>query len=135
MYYERSIGIMSDNFSLKVCSAGKDHFDMSLKMCFSNSPGSKAKYYSVNEKFGMILYWSKPEEEQNSQPLPYEMDLNASGDFVWNWLKNTKYPKQPDHDGDNSKGFFITNGDGWGHVNGSFYSIVAVQPEYMMHGK
>ena len=126
---------MSDNFNITIRSSGKKHFDMAFEISFDNAPGGKAKYYTIHKEHGFILFWSKPEDNQNGQLLPYEMDMESAKDFVWNWLKGAEYPETPDHDGDNSKGFLITTGDFWGHINNSFYSIVAINPYYMMHGK
>src|SRR5690349_24893058 len=43
------------------------------------------------------------------------------------WLAEADYGPQPDHDGDNSKGWRIYN-EAWGHVDNLWGAIVAIQP-------
>ena len=84
----------------------------------------------------MVLLWEKPSGDRLPfQRLPYEMKVKPATTFLWEWLQQCEYPNEPDHDGSNGAGFFITTGDFWGHIEGLSYSIVMVVPEWQMYGK
>src|ERR1700761_4976024 len=48
--------------------------------------------------------------------LPFKLDAAGAADFARRWLAETDYGEQPDHDGDNGKGWKLYN-EGWGHVD------------------
>lgn len=79
----------------------------------------------------LIILWH---EEQGSQLLPYPLTLDQTAIFIEGWLKNVDYGKEPDHDGDNGKGWRLFTED-WGHVAGHHYAIVGVNPAWAMYGK
>lgn len=84
----------------------------------------------------MILLWH--EESCNGStaiPLPYTLTAEQAVDFLWNFISNCEYPPEPDHDGSNGKGFVVTTGNFWGHIEGFHYSTVMVQPDWQMYGK
>lgn len=69
------------------------------------------------------------------QKLPYPMQGKALIEFAWHWLETAAdYGRQPDHDGDNEKGWRVYN-EAWGHVGSSVYAFVAVAPVWAMYGK
>jgi hypothetical protein len=163
-----------DNFSVRVLSEGREHFEAALKLAWSNSPGGKATHYmspipdhiclecygkkersvwmkdkeyisvpcrackdgSTPSRAGIVLLWSASNVYQKPAiPLPYPMQLEAATEFLWHWLQSSDFGRQPDHDGDNGKGFEVTTGNGWGHVEECHYSIVGVYPDWQMYGK
>lgn len=84
----------------------------------------------------LILLWHEDlVRGVKATPLPFPLTCEAAIDFLWAWLATAKYPKEPDHDGDNSKGFIVSTGDFWGHVEGSHYAFLAVYPDWQMYGK
>ncbi len=92
----------------------------------------------LSAESAMILYWHEPEkwtEWPDACSLPFPLSAEATIPFLWNYLQTADYPPEPDHDGDNGKGFLLTTGNGWGHVEGSHYSIFMVKPEWQMYGK
>jgi hypothetical protein len=123
-----------DNFHVTVTSEGRDHFERALSLFFDHAPGSKAIGYQVTVEKGLILYWTKPDGVDEFQEFPYEMNLADAVNFAWGWIEKTPYPKRPDHDGDNGKGFVIYNED-WGHVNHEWEAFVAIAPVWAMYGK
>jgi hypothetical protein len=125
---------MSDNFHIDIASSSREHFEMAMKIAFSNCPGGKTEAYKITAKTGLVLYWSKENGDKNSLPLPYNMDLAATTEFAWNWLKTASYDEEPDHDGSNSHGWRVYN-EAWGHVDLQPYAFVGIKPEWMMHGK
>lgn len=79
----------------------------------------------------LILLWH---QEQNAQPLPFALDGPGMFEFVRSFLKTADYGRQPDHDGDNGKGWRVFV-EGWGHVADSQSVVFAVQPAWAMYGK
>lgn len=63
-------------------------------------------------------------------PLPFVMDPVGATDFARRWLEVAEYGPQPDHDGDNSKGWRVAN-----DRCSADYSICWVEPAWAMHGK
>lgn len=79
----------------------------------------------------LILFWTKHE---SMTPLPAPMSAEDAVSFVKAWLAATDYGSEPDHDGDNGKGFRIYN-EAWTHVAGLWEAFVAIEPVWMMYGK
>lgn len=117
-----------DNRHIDVSLAGKADFELAMKLAVSNH---KTIGYRIAENT-MILYWTMSDK---AAPLPYEMGAEETINFVWGWLqKNPPSGRQPDHDGDNEKGFRIYN-ESWGHVAGEYQAFVAIAPIWAMYGK
>lgn len=90
-----------------------------------------------NQQPTIFIYWTKPNSVVGLggfTPFPFEADLDFVAGFIDLWLKQVEYEREPDHDGDNSRGFFAFN-EAWGHVNGEHECCLAVQPMWAMHGK
>lgn len=84
----------------------------------------------------MILFWEKDTVRKvQATKLPFALNAKTAVDFLWSWLENATYPEEPDHDGSNHKGFIVTTGDFWGHIEGSHYTVLAVYPDWQMYGK
>ena len=172
-----------NNFSVRVASEGRGHFEAAVRLAFSgNAPGKKATHYlnglparKCRECFGkgsnsihlfgqdsvewkdrknvdipcrvcngkpdllpasaMILYWTEPGKHVGAERLPFPITVDGAVNFLWDWLQDVEYEKQPDHDGDNHKGFIVTTGDFWGHCEGAWESILMVTPYWQMYGK
>lgn len=122
---------MSDNFRFCIESAGRLNFDIAMKLAFTVR--KQATHYAINDTYGMILY-AYEICDPNVKLLPYPMNEDAAKEFVWNWLQITDYPSEPDHDGDNSKGFCIWN-EAWSRVNNQPSAFVAIKPSWQMYGK
>jgi len=67
-------------------------------------------------------------------PLLTPIDAERAVIHVLDWLSATDYGPQPDHDGDNGKGWRVFC-EGWGHVGGDYHAFVAIEPRYAMYGK
>ena len=125
---------MSDNFHIDVSSECRASFDKCMELLWHKVPGGFASHYTVRKIEGvetLILLWH---EEQDAKPLPFKLSLEAAKSFGWNWLEQSAYGGQPDHDGDNGRGFRVFNED-WGHVSGMHYAFAGIQPCWMMYGK
>lgn len=81
----------------------------------------------------LILFWH---DEKGAQKLPFSLNCKQAAKFIADWLSSPDcdWGGQPDHDGDNGRGFRIFT-ESWGHVAGHSYAIVAAQPAWAMYGK
>jgi hypothetical protein len=120
-----------DNRVINIISEGEEDFIKALSFFFFNK--TTVTHYEINEEYGLIFYWSS-RGLKDITALPYEMNYDAAASFAWNWLKIEDYKKQPDHDGDNHKGFQVFN-EAWTHVNGRWQALVAIRPVWAMYGK
>lgn len=123
---------MSDNFYIRVDSEGRDHFLAAMKLGFSRYSNNavdeeRAVGYAVHPEKGMILFWMAEETCPGYTPFPYEMAWEQAAEFAWGWLNQADYGHEPDHDGDNSKGFSV--------YNGGRKIILTIKPIWMMYGR
>lgn len=129
-----------DNFRIELIAQGKPSLRQALEIAFRhNAPGGKMEGWAVSkvdQKFpGLVLLWSL-DDVVNELPnkLPFKMGIEGAAEFVWSWLQEQDYGPEPDHDGDNGKGWMVYT-DGWGHVGVYRYAICAVFPAWAMYGK
>ena len=123
-----------DNFHIDVTAEKEETFKLAMRIAFSVQ--DTATHFAIikGNKEGtkrLCLFW---DEGRDRQPLPYEMTVEKAIRFAWDWLSTVEYPPQPDHDGDNHKGFRVYNEE-WGHVDDDSAGIVAVDPAWAMYGK
>lgn len=151
-----------DNFGLRIVAEGGPSLVKAFELAFAhNCAGRKVKHYSVRPRFAgekqdddrykaqnggwkygkepkqqrLIFFWHQPESGQDHQELPFELDAAGAADFAARWLEGSaEYPREPDHDGDNGKGW-CAYVEGWGHVDGSHYAVIAVSPAWACYGK
>lgn len=119
------------------------HFDLTgvalskcLDIAFSHAPGNKAKGWvelpTEDEKCKrLVLFWTN---DKVMTPLPALMDAEAAEPFVRAWLAEQDYGPEPDHDGDNEKGWRAYC-EGWGHVASKYAAFIAIEPVWLMYGK
>lgn len=142
----------ADNYRFDVTAWDGHHdFDMlrlCLKLAFANH--SKATHWShvpgelaKVEHGRQFAMWSRPprlilhwygEDNKNLTPFLSPVDFEAATVSVRAWLKAQDYANEPDHDGDNSKGWRIFN-EAWGYVGDHRGAICAVETAWLMHGK
>lgn len=117
-----------DNRQLDFTGEGFEDFKLAMRLAIHDN---KTIGYRVFEnKF--ILYWAKSDKMQQ---LPYPMTIDETINFAWGWfMKNEPSMKEPDHDGDNEKGFRVFN-ESWGHVLGEWQAYIAIEPIWAMYGK
>lgn len=108
-------------------------------------PEGADKFYRPNWKYGkepkslrLVFYDNRYKSgslEGNDQvALPFTLDAAGAADFASRWLAEADYGSQPDHDGDNGKGWCIYN-EAWGHVDSHYSAIIAIAPSWAMYGK
>lgn len=148
-----------DNRTIDVVSEGDHGIALAMQLIWKRAPGGKAthyiidKYESVTKYYcgdgvktthhstdmvkgpkgvlTLIFLWSA---EGDSTPLPFPLDLEGATQFAKHWLEVADYGPQPDHDGDNRKGWRIFTEE-WGHVAYYHFAIVGIQPAWAMYGK
>lgn len=124
-----------DNFRINITAIGDQTLQAAMRMVFDhNAPGKRAEAYTVDSEHGMIFLWHMHSSHTNAVALPFKMDADGAADFARRWLLDLDYGKQPDHDGDNERGWRLYT-ETWGKVASLDYSICAVQPMWAMFGK
>lgn len=147
-----------DNFHIDVVSKGREQLERALGVAFFDHNGGAAGYmierapvndHAAEKEYGkpdwrrgvpkdrdrLIFAWGgQADGSKPYTPFPFKADVKFCADFAEKWLSNTDYTDQPDHDGDNGKGFRVYTTD-WGFVDGHRYAICAVEPAWAMYGK
>ena len=96
----------------------------------------------VYKRKRLILYWTEPHYKVNNKEkrgggftkFPHELKVPELTPVIQIWLDHADYGPQPDHDGDNGKGFRIYN-ESWGHIAEMWEAFLAIQPCWAMYGK
>lgn len=118
-----------DNRKITIKAEGKESFDLAMQLAFKTH--NKAKGYLVQDNT-LVFYWC---DYDKAVKLPFEMKVQDAINFAWAWLENTPPSTgEPDHDGDNYKGFMVYN-DSWGHVFNAYQAIIGITPIWAMYGK
>ena len=117
-----------DNFHIDITSEGD--IAPAMKIAFSNHRFG-AVAYKIDPVKGLIFFWT---ECESAITLPFKLDPEGAADFAKRWLTEQVYGSEPDHDGDNGRGWRIYN-EGWGHIDGMWQAFVAVKPAWAMYGK
>lgn len=121
-----------DNRTFDMTGEGPDDLRDALAFAFRQV----ATHYLIDAG-GLVLCWH---EEKDSIALPYPLNRENAFDFVSNWLAHASLSAEPDIDGDAIKGFRVSTGPGWNHVQGSngdplHYAFVRVEPFWALYGK
>lgn len=117
-----------DNFKFDMTSEGADTLKKALSL-FS-PPGRNVTGYRTDGA-KLVFYWH---DSPRSTNLPFPMTLEQAADFANGWLEHVDYGDEPDHDGDNGKGWRLYC-EPWGYVDGDHYAFAAVEPVWAMYGK
>jgi hypothetical protein len=119
---------MGDNFHIDISAEGDKTLGKAIDLAFN---GRTAEGYIIGD-FGLCFLWSLYEKRSGTVAFPFKCNAEAAADFARRWLAEADYGRQPDHDGDNEKGWHVYN-DAWGQVAGMHGSIVAVKPDWQMY--
>jgi hypothetical protein len=81
----------------------------------------------------LVFFQYASDKAQTLFPSPISLDRAA--EIAFDWLATQEYGPEPDHDGDNERGWRLFR-DRWGHIDGLGYSaFVAVEPCWIEFGK
>jgi hypothetical protein len=126
-----------DNKSIELKLEGKANFIHAMEIaCSSHRKTVGWSIWEEGEKKirCLVLHWTAS-SAKNINLLPYEMSVDQVIEFAWGWLeKEPVGHNQPDHDGDNGKGFHMFT-HSWGMVNSDYTAFVAIKPIWAMYGK
>lgn len=117
-----------DNFDINLTSEGD--LTKAMEIAFRRDT---AIGYSVGEK-GLVFFKYDAKDIIGFTKLPFKLDAAGAADFAKRWLSEQDYGGEPDHDGDNGRGWCLYT-EGWGMVGSWHQSIVAVKPAWAMYGK
>jgi hypothetical protein len=123
-----------DNFHFDVTCQGNEQFSKCLEMAITLSGHKNVTHYLIDDKRGLGLFWHYQDKHDTLLKLPYPMKIPAIVQFATNWISQVEYPQQPDHDGDNGRGWRIYN-ESWGHVWDYHEGVIAIAPVWAMYGK
>lgn len=121
---------MSDNKILKVTGESLDR----LKIVLSMSDQYRVHGYTIDkDNKRMVLFWVA---HPSATMFPTPMSLDTAASMIYDWIQNgAEFGKQPDHDGDNEKGWYAYT-EGWGRIEDYGYqAFLAIEPRWMMYGK
>jgi hypothetical protein len=128
-----------DNFSIDIRNDG--NILRALEIAFEHCPGKTAVAYLVenNARPGdggsilsrLLFFWNK---DKVATDLPFKLDVVGAADFAQRWLAEQNYGNEPDHDGDNGRGWRVYN-KSLGRATGHAYSFVAIEPCWAEYGK
>lgn len=120
---------MADNFEFRITGAS-----LEKSLDIATTQWSKVVGWSTDSNGKrLVLYWTTT-KQPGFYPLPAPLERNEIVEFVRAWLKSVDYGPEPDHDGDNGKGWTVYN-ERWGHVANRYEAFVAIEPTWMMYGK
>lgn len=119
---------MSDNPILNVNGESLDR----LKAVMALTDQKVAKGYAISDN-RIVFFWA---DHSAMVPLPAPASMDRCAELAFDWLKSgATFASQPDHDGDNHKGWRCFR-QGWGHIEPfGWQAFVAVEPCWMMYGK
>ena len=129
-----------DNRIFNVNGGGEKLLRQTLNLAFEQGGFPyKCVAWKETKENGLIFCWSDPE---GSYKLPIPLGPETCADIALEWLKSdfAKTVDIPDscqdidHDGHNTLGWNVYV-EHWGHVGNEVYSICAIRPCYMWHGK
>jgi hypothetical protein len=121
---------LGDNPILNVNGIGLER----LKAVFDLCEAVNAKGYAVQTDKNRIAFFKYP-DAKDMVAFPVALPMSTCAEITFNWLQAATYPREPDHDGDNEKGWRCYTGD-WGQIDGlSHGAFLAVEPFWIMFGK
>lgn len=88
--------------------------------------------YIIDKNKKRIVLYGEPDEKMN--PMPFDMDVDGALEFVWQWLKNVEFPKEPVSEGvRNARGWLVYCEEG-GKINGyDEGAFVAIEPHWLSY--
>lgn len=120
-----------NNRKLTVLGEGLEDFKLAMRLAMSDHE-KIVGYALLNDNKTLAIYWMHSQNDKFVR-LPYEMDVDEATVFIWGWLQKTgpdTYPPKPDQDGNNKKGFLVTDLS----CHPDWTAIVAIRPIWAEHG-
>lgn len=137
-----------DNFHIDLTCEGRATLSAAVGICFTQHRA--ATHYAVRGPDAALTDQQYAHQNRPAKPrrlvfmwtsggaeavaLPFSLDAEGVTDFAMRWLAEQDLGREPDHDGDNGRGWRLYN-EGWGHVDGEYHGWIAVSPAWAMDGK
>src|SRR5271163_924093 len=112
-----------DNLHVSVTSQGAEALLSVLRLFGKKS----AAGYRVDGR-RLIFYWVAAQRDGYTN-FPFKMPIEQVAAFAITWLDQVDYGREPDHDGDNGKGWKCYC-EGWGQVASEHQAFAAVEPAW-----
>lgn len=133
---------MADNSRIEVIGCGKQSLKACIELVTMSMGYSKFAGWSISDT-SLIIHWCKPDNDKIVNIFPCPLTLDTVTNFCWEWLESRTLSDQPDHDGDNSPGFWFSTSDNksinsgtcWHNPGGHWSGYFRVTPAWLMHGK
>ena len=120
-----------DNFRFDITARGHEALIAAMRIVALSNQKFVGWATQHNEK--LIVYWSLT-DLKDVDSFPSSLTIDGIVPIIEAWLGEAKFGPEPDHDGDNMKGFQIYN-EQWGHVDNKWQACFAVRPKWIMLGK
>lgn len=135
-----------NNFKIDVVCVGTASLRLAVDLAFTQH--NKVTHYAIREAEPavtepeyskraakpkrLVFMWTG--DGRDAVKLPFTLDAEGATDFARRWLEEQDYGREPDHDGDNGKGWRAYC-EGWGHVDNEYQGFLAIAPAWDMYGK
>jgi hypothetical protein len=123
-----------DNPIFKINGRSSTRLTAALKLACDDRTAIGYALDTKDDNPRMVFFWAS---HAKMIPFPGKATPEFLASFIEMWLNDQmlKYPSEPDHDGDNAKGWFIYT-EGWGHIEPYHYpAFLAIEPHWIMYGK
>lgn len=89
------------------------------------------------DKHRLILFWTRPSNSDGYHSFMTPLGAKAAAEQIYAWLHSPQcaWREEPDHDGNNRKGWRAYVDNIWGHAGGSWEGCLVIEPEWIMYGK
>lgn len=104
-----------------------------LEKVFDLARGFPAEGFRTEGNNKFILY-SYISDSSKATKFPTRLDAKTSANIVMQWLNGALYDKEPDHDGDNTRGWRCSTAQ-WGRIDGEWGSFLLIEPHWILYGK
>ena len=86
----------------------------------------------IAEKQRLVFFWY---DHEQAVMFPCALTMDRCAEFAHDWLASADYGRQPDHDGDNEKGWRCFT-ETWGRIQPYGHpAFVAVEPQWIEYRK
>lgn len=118
------------NRKITVTGDTEEDFKLAMKLAFSYYH-KKVIGWNVDDG-SLLLYWA---ESEQMTKLPYELNLEDAISFALGWLqKATIATPKPIHDGENARGFQVSNSRG-NNYHHEWQVFAIITPIWAIYGK
>ncbi len=119
---------------LKINGRSKERLLAALSLALDDHKAVGYLIDTKNERPRMVFFWTKHDK---MIPFPGKTTPEFIASHIEIWLNDQmlEYPPEPDHDGHNSRGWYMYT-EGWGHIEPYHYpAFLAIEPHWIMYGK